>query len=163
MMLRLPKQDDAAPAKERTFALENISFEIRPVEQVALVGPSGAGKSTLTYLVPRFFDPTAGRITLDGHDLRHLGQDELRQHIGMVTQETFLFHASIRENLLYARPEASEAEMIEACRAANIHDFIASLPDGYDTLVGERGFRLSGGEKQRVADRPGHAQRAPHC
>lgn len=144
-------EDDHVPAKERAFALEDIRFEIRPGEQVALVGPSGAGKSTLTYLVPRFFDPAAGRITLDGHDLRHLSQEDLRRHIGMVTQETFLFHASIRENLLYARPEADEAEMIEACRAANIHEFIASLPEGYDTLVGERGFRLSGGEKQRVA------------
>jgi ABC-type multidrug transport system fused ATPase/permease subunit len=101
--------------------------------------------------VPRFFDPTAGRITLDGHDLRELKQEQLRRQIGMVTQETFLFHATIRENLRYARPDANDEQMIEACRAANIHEFIAGLPDGYDTVVGERGFRLSGGEKQRVA------------
>jgi len=97
------------------------------------------------------YDPNEGRITLDGIDLRELDQAELRQHIGMVTQETFLFHDTLRTNLLYARPDAGEAQMIEACRAANIHDFIAGLPDGYDTLVGERGFRLSGGEKQRVS------------
>jgi len=137
-------------SKDR-FALRDVSFEVLPGEQVALVGPSGAGKTTLTYLVPRFYDPDQGRITLDGHDLRDLGQEELRRHLGIVTQETFLFHASIRENLLYARPEATEAETVEACRAANIHDFIAALPEKYDTLVGERGFRLSGGEKQRLS------------
>jgi ATP-binding cassette subfamily B protein len=118
---------------------------------VALVGPSGAGKTTTTYLVPRFYDPTDGRITLDGHDLRHVSLEWLRSQIGIVTQETFLFHTTVRENLLYGRPEASEAEMIAACRAAYIHDFVASLPDGYDTVVGERGYRLSGGEKQRLA------------
>ena len=133
------------------FALQRVSFEIVAGEQVALVGPSGAGKTTITYLVPRFYDPDEGRITLDGYDLRDLAQEQLRQHIGMVTQETFLFHASIRENLLYAKPDASEQEIVAACRAANIHDFISALPDGYDTVVGERGFRLSGGEKQRVS------------
>jgi ATP-binding cassette subfamily B protein len=90
-------------------------------------------------------------VTLDGHDLRDLAQDALRRHIGMVTQETFLFHSSVRENLLYARPDAGEGDLIEACRAAHIHDFIDSLPDKYDTIVGERGFRLSGGEKQRLS------------
>ena len=133
------------------FALRRVSFEIAPGERVALVGPSGSGKTTITYLVPRFYDPDEGRITLDGNDLRDLAQEQLRRHIGMVTQETFLFHASIRENLLYARREASEQQIVAACRAANIHDFIAALPEGYDTVVGERGFRLSGGEKQRVS------------
>jgi len=143
--------DASEPEAAEAFALRDVSFEIAPGEQVALVGPSGAGKTTVTYLVPRFYDPTAGRITLDGQDLRALSQDGLRRHIGMVTQETFLFHASIRENLLYAKPDATEAEMVETCRAANIHDFIAALPEGYDSVVGERGFRLSGGEKQRVS------------
>ena len=145
-------EDD--PPVEKTaepFALRDVSFEIAPGQRVALVGPSGAGKTTITYLVPRFYDPDEGRITLDGGDLRDLEQEGLRRHIGMVTQETFLFHASIRENLLYAKSDASESEMVEACRAANIHDFIAALLEGYATVVGERGFRLSGGEKQRVS------------
>jgi ATP-binding cassette subfamily B protein len=146
------EEDDAEGTEAPSpFALRNVSFEIRPGEQVALVGPSGAGKTTITYLVPRFYDPQEGRILLDGHDLRDLAQEDLRRHIGMVTQETFLFHASIRENLLYARPEATESQLIESCRAAQIHEFIVALPDGYDTVVGERGFRLSGGEKQRVS------------
>ena len=146
-------QNGDAPNGEpaESFALRDVNFEIKPGQRVALVGPSGAGKTTITYLVPRFYDPDQGRITLDGHDLRDLDQESLRRHIGMVTQETFLFHASIRENLLYARPDASEAEIVAACRAANIHDFIAALPEGYDTIAGERGFRLSGGEKQRVS------------
>jgi len=118
---------------------------------VALVGPSGAGKTTATYLLPRLYDPTRGAVTLDGHDLRDLNLDSLARHVGMVTQETYLFHATLRENLLYARPGASDAELAAACRAANLHDFIADLPDGYDTVVGERGYRLSGGEKQRVS------------
>jgi ATP-binding cassette subfamily B protein len=141
--------EPAEPAEP--FSLKGVSLEIRPGQRVALVGPSGAGKTTITYLVPRFYDPDSGRITLDGHDLRDLDQHELRRHIGVVTQETFLFHATIRENLLYSRPGASEPQLMEACRAANIHDFIAALGDGYDTLVGERGFRLSGGEKQRLS------------
>ncbi|MBD3176735.1 MAG: ATP-binding cassette domain-containing protein [Armatimonadia bacterium] len=141
--------DDEEP--RAPFALTDVSLEIEPGQQVALVGPSGAGKTTITYLVPRFYDPDEGRILLDGHDLRDIPQDDLRRHIGMVTQETFLFHASVLENLMYANPEAAEPEIVAATRAANIHEFIAGLPDGYDTVVGERGFRLSGGEKQRLS------------
>jgi ATP-binding cassette subfamily B protein len=140
-----------AEARGAGFALEDVSFEVLPGEQVALVGPSGAGKTTITYLLPRFYDPQEGRILLDGHDLRTLTQSSLRAQIGMVTQETFLFHGSVRENLLYARPDATEADLAEACRAAHIHEFVSGLPEGYDTLVGERGFRLSGGEKQRLS------------
>ncbi len=132
-------------------ALENVSFEVRAGERVALVGPSGAGKTTITYFLPWFYDPTEGRIILDGHDLRDVTQDSLRAHIGAVTQDTFLFHTSVRENLLYAKPDATQDEMFAAARSANIHDFIVGLRDGYDTVVGERGFRLSGGEKQRLA------------
>src|SRR5690606_35077678 len=132
-------------------ALENLSFHIKPGQLVALVGPSGAGKTTITYLVPRLYDPTSGRILLDGHDLRDLKLDSLATQIGMVTQETHLFHDTIRTNLLYARLDATQAEIEAACKAANIHDFIVGLPDGYNTIVGERGYRLSGGEKQRIA------------
>jgi ATP-binding cassette subfamily B protein len=135
----------------RRWALQDLSFEIEPGELVALVGRSGAGKTTVTYLLPRLYDPTEGRITLDGYDLRDVTQESLARQIGMVTQETYLFHDTVRANLLYARPGASQAELEAACRAAHIHDFISDLPDGYDTLVGERGYRLSGGEKQRLA------------
>ena len=133
------------------FVLQDISFEILPGQVAALVGPSGAGKTTVTYLLPRLYDPTQGRVTFDGCDLRELTLDSLAKHVGMVTQETFLFHTTLRENLLYAKPDANQVELEEVCRTANIHDFIVSLPDGYDTIVGERGYRLSGGEKQRVA------------
>ena len=138
-------------SQARDTALEGVSFRIEPGQLVALVGPSGAGKTTLTYLIPRLYDPSAGRILLDGHDLRDLTLDTLAANIGMVTQETYLFHDTIRTNLLYARPDASDADLEAACRAANIHDFIAALPGGYDTIAGERGYRLSGGEKQRIA------------
>jgi ATP-binding cassette subfamily B protein len=133
------------------WALRDVSFEVQPGQLVALVGPSGAGKTTITYLLPRLYDPTEGCITLDGHDLRDVTLASLSATIGMVTQETFLFHDTVLANLLYARPEATQAELESACRAANIHDFIVSLPEGYATVVGERGYRLSGGEKQRVA------------
>jgi ATP-binding cassette subfamily B protein len=137
--------------EEPRWALRDVSFEIRPGQLVALVGPSGAGKTTITYLLPRLYDPTEGRVTLDGFDLRDVTLNSLAEAVGMVTQETFLFHDTVRANLLYARPGAAQAELEAACRVANIHDFIAGLPQGYETVVGERGYRLSGGEKQRVA------------
>src|SRR5512136_2262613 len=143
--------ESPAPSQARVAALEHVSFRARPGQLTALVGPSGAGKTTLTYLIPRLYDPVAGRILLDGRDLRDVTLDSLAAQIGMVTQETHLFHDTIRTNLLYARLDATDAELEAAARAANIHDFVVNLPDGYDTIVGERGYRLSGGEKQRVA------------
>lgn len=141
----------ASSSIEPRWVLRDVSFEIQPGQLVALVGPSGAGKTTITYLLPHLYDPTEGHITLDGHDLRDIKLASLAANIGMVTQETYLFHDTVRTNLLYAKPDATQAELEAACRAANIHDFIAGLPEGYDTIVGERGYRLSGGEKQRVA------------
>ena len=133
------------------FGLEDVSFEARPGELVALVGPSGAGKTTTTYLIPRLYDVTAGRVTVDGLDVREVTLASLGQLIGFVTQETYLFHASIRENLLFARPDATDEQLETAMRAAAMHERIAELPDGLDTIVGERGYKLSGGEKQRIA------------
>jgi ATP-binding cassette, subfamily B, bacterial len=133
------------------LALDAVSFEVEPGQLVALVGPSGAGKTTATYLLARFYDPTAGQITLDGTDLRDATLESLSQQIGIVFQDTFLFHASVRENLLFARPDATQRDLGAAARAAHIDEFIESLPNGYDTVVGERGHRLSGGEKQRMA------------
>jgi ATP-binding cassette subfamily B protein len=132
-------------------ALRRVSFEAKPGETIALVGPSGAGKSTLIGLVARLYDPTEGSVELDGHDIRGLQLASLRNHIAYVTQESFLFHASIEDNLRFAKPEATREEMEDACRKAYIHDLIASLPEGYATTVGERGHRLSGGERQRIA------------
>jgi ATP-binding cassette, subfamily B, bacterial len=132
-------------------ALQEVSFRVEPGQLVALVGPTGAGKSTAMTLVPRFHDPVSGRVLVDGHDVRDLTLESLGSHIGIVFQDTFLFHASIADNLRYARPDATDQELAAAATAANLHHFIASLPDGYDTIVGERGHRLSGGEKQRVA------------
>jgi len=140
-----------AISQAREVALEGFSFKAAAGQLVALVGPSGAGKTTVTYLIPRLYDPTSGAIRIDGHDLRDVTLDSLANAIGMVTQETYLFHDTIRTNLTYARPDASPAEVEAAARAANIHQFIIDLPDGYDTIVGERGYRLSGGEKQRIA------------
>ncbi|MBN2147420.1 MAG: ABC transporter ATP-binding protein [Anaerolineales bacterium] len=138
-------------SQARLNALEEISFRVAPGQLAALVGPSGAGKTTLTYLIPRLYDPVQGRILLDGHDLRDVNLNSLAAQIGMVTQETHLFHDTIHTNLLYAFLDATQEQIEAACRAANIHDFIAGLPDGYNTVVGERGYRLSGGEKQRLA------------
>ena len=131
--------------------LHDIDLEIRPGSMVALVGPSGAGKSTVASLVVRLYDATTGTVRVDGHDVKDLRQDSLRSAIGMVTQDPHLFHDTVAANLAYARPDASLDEIVDACRAARIHDVIAALPDGYDTVVGERGYRLSGGEKQRLA------------
>ncbi|NOT05538.1 MAG: ABC transporter ATP-binding protein [Anaerolineales bacterium] len=138
-------------SQAREVALEGVSFTAAPGQLIALVGPSGAGKTTLTYLIPRLYDPTSGVIRIDGHDLRDVTLDSLAAAIGMVTQETHLFHDTIRTNLTYAKMDATQAEIESAARAANIHDFVMGLPDTYDTIVGERGYRLSGGEKQRVA------------
>jgi ATP-binding cassette subfamily B protein len=140
-----------AQPPRRLWTLEDVELEIEPGRLAAVVGPSGAGKTTLAYLVPRLYDVNRGSVEIDGHDVRSLRLSSLADAIGMVTQETYLFHASVRRNLLYARPDASEAELEAAARAAHIHERIVELDQGYDTLVGERGYRMSGGEKQRLA------------
>jgi ATP-binding cassette, subfamily B, bacterial len=156
--IHLPRIDGVVEFDNVTFeyvpsrrALDGVSFKVEAGQLAALVGPSGAGKTTITYLLPRLYDPTQGTIRMDGHDLRDLSLDSLRSGMGMVTQETFLFHSTITENLLYSQPEATKDEIVRACKAAQLHDFISELPEGYDTVVGERGYRLSGGEKQRLA------------
>ncbi|MEU3407420.1 ABC transporter ATP-binding protein [Streptomyces sp. NPDC006670] len=131
--------------------LTGIDITVPAGGSLAVVGPTGSGKSTLSYLVPRLYDVTGGRVALDGVDVRDLDFDSLARSIGVVSQETYLFHASVADNLRFAKPDATDEEITEAARAAQIHDHIASLPDGYDTLVGERGYRFSGGEKQRLA------------
>jgi ATP-binding cassette subfamily B protein len=133
------------------FGLVGLDFEAEPGQLVALVGPSGSGKTTTTYLIPRLYDVDAGAVEIDGHDVRKVTLASLGEVVGFVTQETYLFHASIRDNLRYARPDATNAELETATQAAAIHDRIAELPEGYDTIVGERGYKLSGGEKQRIA------------
>jgi len=132
-------------------AVHDISADIQPGQLVALVGPSGAGKTTITGLVARFFDPQQGAVLIDGTDLREVTRSSLASQLGVVFQDTFLFHASVADNLRYARPGATDADLVAAAKAAHLHEFIAALPDGYDTIVGERGHRLSGGEKQRLA------------
>jgi len=141
------RYDESQPAP----TLDDITFEAAPGQLVALVGHSGAGKTTLTYLIPRLYDADGGRVTIDGHDIKEIKLESLGQIIAVVTQETYLVHDTIKANLRYGRPEASDAELVAASQAAAIHDHIAALPDGYDTVVGERGYKLSGGEKQRIA------------
>jgi subfamily B ATP-binding cassette protein MsbA len=133
------------------IVLHNLSLKIQPGEIVALVGPSGSGKSTLVQLIPRFYDPLAGRILIDGLDVKDINLRSLRSQIGMVAQETLLFSGTARENLMYGRPDATEEQMIAAAEAARVHEFISALPEGYDTVLGERGAKLSGGQKQRMA------------
>jgi ATP-binding cassette subfamily B protein len=141
----------AMPTDIRPFALDEIAFTARPGQLVALVGPSGSGKTTTTYLIPRLYDVDAGAVRIDGHDVREISLESLGQVIGVVTQETYLFHDTVLANLRYAKPDATMEEIETAARAAAIHDRVLELPDGYDTVVGERGYKLSGGEKQRVA------------
>jgi len=135
----------------RRPAVSDINFEAQPGQVIALLGSTGAGKSTLTYLISRFYDPTSGRVTIDGHDLRQVTRASLRRQIGVVLQETVLFAATIRENVAFGRPDAGEDDIVAAAQAAQAHDFILSFPAGYDTLVGEKGVTLSGGQKQRLA------------
>ncbi len=131
--------------------LKGISFHARPGELVAFVGPSGAGKTTIMQLLPRFYDPQEGRVLVDGYDIRDLTLESLRRNIGIVTQETYLFHATIADNLRYGAPDATDEQLLQACKAANMYDVVANLPEGLQTVVGERGHKLSGGERQRMA------------
>ncbi len=133
------------------WALRGLNMRVAPGQFAAIVGPSGSGKTTTTYLIPRFYDVTLGACTIDGIDVRDITMSSLADHVGMVTQEPYLFHGTIRDNIAYARPEASAEEIEQAARDANIHDRIMSFEAGYDTITGERGYRLSGGEKQRLA------------
>jgi ATP-binding cassette subfamily B protein len=140
---------DAAPDTRAT--LQGVSFVADPGQHVAFVGPSGAGKTTVLYLTPRLYEASEGSVLFAGEDVRRLRQESIVDSVGIVSQETYLFHATIRENLRYAKPDATDAELEAACRAANIHHVIERFEQGYDTVVGERGYRLSGGEKQRIA------------
>ena len=138
-------------AYRRHKVLDDIHFEAHPGQVIALLGPTGSGKSTIINLIPRFYDPTAGRITIDGYDIRHFTLNSLRSQIGIVLQETTLFAASVRENIAFGRNGAKEEEIIQAARAAQAHEFILEMSSGYATRVGERGVTLSGGQKQRIA------------
>jgi len=131
--------------------LENINMDIKPGKTVALVGPSGAGKTTLCHLIPRFYDINEGQILIDGIDIRDVKLESLRKNIGIVQQDVFLFTGTIKENIAYGDPTKSDEEIIEAAKKASIHDFIMSLPNGYDTFIGEKGVKLSGGQKQRIS------------
>lgn len=142
---------DPAVESTRTWAVREASFAVEPGQLAAIVGPSGSGKTTISYLIPRLYDVDRGRVLLDGHDVRTLTQASVADAVGMVTQDTYLLHATIADNLRYAKADATQAELEAAARAANIHDRILSFAEGYDTVVGERGYRLSGGEKQRLA------------
>ncbi len=146
-----PSGDGDSPGQRRLWTLDDVSLKIEPGQLAALVGPSGAGKTTITYLVPRLYDVQGGAVRIDDHDVRHVTLESLGEAIGVVTQETYLFHDTVRRNLLYGKPDAKQEELEAAARAANIHGKISELPDGYDTVVGERGYKLSGGEKQRLA------------
>jgi ATP-binding cassette subfamily B protein len=138
-------EDEGAPT------IDGVSFEVPAGTTTAIVGETGSGKTTLGYLVARLYDTRSGTVSIDGIDVRDLSFDALSTTVGLVTQETYLFHASIADNLRFAKPQATDDELVEAARAAQIHELIASLPEGYDTIVGERGYRFSGGEKQRIA------------
>jgi ABC-type multidrug transport system fused ATPase/permease subunit len=136
---------------DEPLALQQVVFTVGAGQTVALVGRSGSGKTTAAHLLLRFWDPVAGSIMLGGHDLREFRLDALRQHMALVSQDTYLFNTSVRENLSLGRPQASEAEILTAAQQANAHDFIMRLPEGYDTRIGERGVQLSGGQRQRLA------------
>ncbi|MCK5247667.1 ATP-binding cassette domain-containing protein, partial [Candidatus Bipolaricaulota bacterium] len=136
---------------EGEMVLQDIDLDVEPGSVVALVGPTGVGKTTLSMLIPRFYDVTDGTITLDGHDVRDLTLESLRKQISIVLQEVFLFHGTVRENILFGRPGASDEEMYRAAQVANAHEFIGQLPEGYETMIGERGVKLSGGQRQRLA------------
>ena len=145
------ERDEAEDAEVSRWALRGVSLNVKPGQLAAIVGPSGAGKTTMTYLLPRFYDVTEGAVLIDGHDVRELTLGSVSEAVGMVTQEPYLFHGTIRDNIAYAKPDATAAEIEHAARDANIHDRILGFADGYETITGERGYRLSGGEKQRLA------------